>query len=137
MQEGFNLGTKYRAAEPTDPWRDTIMSLKLKVAHGSFFPYFVVGSREFKDVSEAVRVCIVDTIIGSVLAGKAMQERANNFNPEDLEITNEEFDQLSDIDQDEFIEHWFIGVQVDMDATYNPVFQAEYDLWKDLTKIGL
>jgi hypothetical protein len=134
LQEGFNLGTKYRAAEPTDPWRDTIMSLKLKVAHGSLFPYFVVGSKEFRDISEAVRMCLVDAIIGSVLAGKAIQERANSFSPEDVGMTNEEFDQLSEIDQDELIQHWFIGVQMDMDATYNPVFQAEYDLWRDLTK---
>jgi len=55
MQEGFNVGTSYRSPEPSDPWRDEIMSLKLRVAHGSQFPYFVLGSRYLNDLS--ARLC--------------------------------------------------------------------------------
>ncbi len=133
MQEGFNVGTKYRAPEPTDPWRDTEMSLKLKVAHGSLFPFFVVGSREFKDYSQALQICLVDAIIGSVLAGQALQKRASDFNPQELGMTSEEFERLSASDQYELIQDWFIGAEVEADVTHNPVFAAAHDLWQDLS----
>ncbi len=134
MQDGFNVGTKYRAAEPTDPWRDTIMSLKLKVAHGSLFPYFVVGYREFKDISEAVQVCVVDTLIGTVLADQALRKRAHIFKPEEVGFTEEEFDLLSPIDQDEVIQNWFIGIEVETDFSYNPVFAAADSLYQRLRR---
>ncbi len=133
MQEGFNVGPKYRAAEPTNPWRDSIMSLKLKVAHGSLFPYFVVGSRQFEDISNATQLSLVDAIIGSVLAGKALEVRASNFNPEDLGMTSDEFERLPDSDKDELIQDWFIGAEAEADVTYNPVFAAEHDLWNELS----
>ena len=134
MQDGFNVGTKYRAADPTDPWRDTIMSLKLKVAHGSRLPYFVVGTREFKDISASVQMCLVDALIGSVLAGRTIQERAQHFDPEEIGMTREEFERLSLPDQDELIQVWFTGVEVEADVTLNPVFKAKYDLWKSLCR---
>jgi hypothetical protein len=133
MQEGFNVGTKYRAAEPTDPWRDTIMSLKLKVAHGSLFPYFEVGSREFKDYSQAVQICMVDAIIGSVLAGQALEKRARGFNPEEVGMTSREFETLSESVQYKLIEAWFIGAEVEADVANNPVFAKAHDLWQDLS----
>lgn len=134
MQEDFNVGPKYRAAEPTDPWRDIIMSLKLKVAHGSLFPYFVVGTKEFKDISEATQMCLVDAIIGSVLAGKALRERASHFSPEELGMTSEEFDRLSSSDQHELIQDWFIGVEVEAEVSHNSVLAAEYELSQALRK---
>lgn len=134
MQEGFNVGTKYRAADPTNPWRDTIMSLKLKVAHGSRFPYFVVGSEQFRDISSTVKMCLIDAIIGSVLAGRAIEERAQQFDPEQIGMTHEAFDLLSLPDQDELVQAWFTGVEVEADVTFNPVFKAEYDLWKSLCR---
>lgn len=134
MQEGFNVGTRYRAAEPTDPWRDQIMYLKLKVAHGSLFPYFVVGTEQFKDISDVLKLSILDAVIGSVLAGKALHERTSNFDPSEIGVTTEDFEQLSPIDQDELIEAWFIGAEADADLTYNPVFEAEFNLWRDLRK---
>jgi hypothetical protein len=133
MQDGFNTGIKYRAADPTDPWRDTILSLKLKVAHGFKFPFFVVGSKEFRDISEAMQVCIVDTIIGDVLAGNAIAERASQFDPADIGMTSEEFERISPDDQYELVQDWFIGVEADADVTYNPVFAAVGNLWEELT----
>lgn len=134
LQEGFNVGAKYRAAEPTDPWRDTITSLKLKVAHREGFPYFVVGTEQFRDISEAVQLCVVDAIIGSVLAGQAIGERAKTFTPADVGMTNREFEALSSSQQDELIQNWFIGVEVDADLTHNPIFAAQHDLSMSLRK---
>lgn len=134
MQDGFNVGAKYRAAEPTDPWRDDIMSLKLKVAHGLGFPYVVVGSEQFRDISEVVQFCVVDAIIGSVLAGQAIGERAKTFTPADVGRTNREFEALSPIEQDELIQGWFIGVEVDADITHNPIFAAQHDLSMSLRR---
>lgn len=55
IQDGYNTGRVYRpSSENPSPWRDQIMTLKLKVAHGSLFPYFVVGFRHFDDISPQV-----------------------------------------------------------------------------------
>lgn len=134
LQEGFNVGTSYRAADPTDPWRDAILTLKLRVAHGSLFPYFVVGSEQFEDISDAVRVCVVDALIGSALAGQALRERASRFTPEDIGMTNEDFERLPRSAQDEVIAAWFVGVEAEADVAHNPVFAAVYGLQRDVSR---
>jgi hypothetical protein len=134
MQDRFNIGAKYRAADPTNPWRDMIMSLKLKVAHGSLFPYFVVGSDQFRDISEAVQLCVVDAIIGSVLAGQALTTRTATFTPADVGMTTQEFEALAPGEQDELVQDWLIGMEADADATYNPIFAAKHDLWRNLSR---
>jgi hypothetical protein len=134
MLDGYNLGTDYVTAELSDPWRETITSLKLKVAHGSGFPYFVVGSPQVKDISEAVKLCIVDALVGDVLAGRDFEKRASAFTPEEIGMTSEEFDRLSPINQDELVQDWLIGAEVDADTTNNPVFAAEFELYQKLSE---
>ncbi len=134
MQDGFNVGTSYKAAEPTNPWRDTITTLKLKVAHGSLFPYFVVGVRKFEDISSSVKLCIVDALIGEVSASRALGERAAQFTPADIGMSEEDFERLSPSEQHEMIQDWFIGVEAEADFTFNPIFQALEDLRRQLHK---
>jgi hypothetical protein len=134
MQQGFNTGATYRATDPTNPWRDKILSLKLRVAHGLFFPFIVVGSKEFEDISGAAQVGIVDTIIGSIVAGNAIAERVKYFDPSEIGMSEEEFDQLSPPEQDEVVQDWFIGVEAEADCTLNPVFRAVHDLHAELSQ---
>lgn len=69
--DGFNVGTDYHPTQPnpydSGGWRKTITELKLRVARGSLFPFFVVGYDYFRDVSADIRLTIVDGLIGSVL----------------------------------------------------------------------
>src|SRR5262245_60091085 len=91
-QDGYNVGTKYHFRTASNGWKEIIYDLKLKVAHGSFFPYFVLGSQEFDDLSNDIRLTIVDGIIGDVFAKKAAQAKfAETFNPEEIGFTQEEF----------------------------------------------
>ena len=62
MQQGFNAGNRYYSDVPANPWRRMIMDLKLRVAHGSFFPFVVVGSVHFGEISSRIKVTIVDGI---------------------------------------------------------------------------
>jgi len=76
MQRGVNIGREYRpGTEEDDQWRSKIMNLKLRVAHGSFFPYFIVASDHFADISPRLRLTIVDGVIGEVLAKQAARSR--------------------------------------------------------------
>ncbi len=70
LQNGFNSGITYisQSHNPPNPWRKDIMHLKLKVAHGSDFPYFVLGYDFFQDLTQDVSLMIIDGIIGTVLA---------------------------------------------------------------------
>jgi len=71
LQEGFSVGTVYHAREvipSLSVWRREITELKLKVAMGSLFPFFVVGSREFGDIHPDAKLTTMDAVIGEVLA---------------------------------------------------------------------
>lgn len=127
LQDGVNIGSAYYPAQPTEAntWREIITNLKLKVAHGSLFPFFVVGSDHFKDLPLDTKVTIVDGIIGEVLARRATTKQVDRgFHPEDIGSTQEDFDMLDAGTQNELIQDWLIGVEVTADMENNPVYQV-------------
>lgn len=133
LKDGFNTGTEYRFDGPPDPWRELITSLKLKVAHGSLFPFFVVGSREFRDLSEEAQLTMVDGIVGDVLAGRETRDRfGKGFVPEDAGWSQEEFDRLSPSQQNEVVQDWAIGVEVEADMTHNPISVRAAELQRQM-----
>lgn len=134
LQNGFNFGRAYLAGvENPSPWRHRITTLKLKVAHGSLFPYFVVGSSHFADISNAVKRSIVDGIIGVVLAKKAVSDRlARGFTAEDLGLTNEDLDALPHWDAYELVEDELISIEVDADFEHNPIYADVARLGREL-----
>jgi hypothetical protein len=122
IRDGFNVGTEYRFDGPPDPWRELITGLKLKVAHGSMFPYFIVGVDHFKDVSDTVQLTMVDGIIGEVFSNREVRDRiGDGFNPEQVGWHQEEFDNLPSDEQHELIQDWVIGVEVDAEMKHNPI----------------
>ena len=128
-QEGYNVGTKYHFRTASNGWKEIIYDLKLKVAHGSLFPYFVLSSREFADLSPDIRLTIVDGIIGEVLAKKATTAKfAETFNPEEIGYTQDEFDEIDPGTQQELIQDWVIGVEVEMDFEHNPIHRKTAEL---------
>jgi hypothetical protein len=130
LQDGFNVGTTYKTnLEFPDPWRDEILTLKLKVAHGNLFPFFVVGNEHFKELSADVRLTIVDGIIGAVLAARAMKERIDGgFDPEQIGWSAEEFEKLDPDSQHEVIQDWVIDVEVEVDMEHNPILRKVAEL---------
>ena len=137
LQEGFNIGREYRTELPSEPWRQEITELKLKVAHGSLFPYFVVGSRHFAAFSQDIRLTIVDGIIGEVLAKRAAHERfAKGFSPEDAGYEQGDFDNLHQSEQHDIVQDWVLGVEVQAECEHNPVTVKCYDLQRELGIYG-
>lgn len=135
MQEGFNVGTAYMTSSESNSWRTTITELKISVAHREAFPYFVMGSKYFDDISNNIRLRIVDGIIGEVFAAYAVEEFvAQGFKPEDIGMTEQEFGQLHTFEQDELIQDWFTGVEVAADMENNPIIQARWELLFELER---
>jgi hypothetical protein len=136
LQDGFNVGMDYYSDlpdRPPNPWRELCMGLKLKVAHGSSFPFFVVGYRHFKALGKSTTLTIVDGIIGCVLAKNAADENfAKGFNPEDVGFTQQAFEELSPAQQHEFIQDWVIGVDVWAECQHNPIIEASGTLSEEL-----
>jgi len=129
LNDGYNVGRRYRPERGADPWRTRITQLKLRVAHGSLFPYFVVGSRHFVEFSPEVRLTVVDGIIGEVMSGRAARERfAAGFDPSEVGFTQEEFDALDPGQQNEVIQDWVFGVEIEADLTHNPVVRRTAEL---------
>ena len=122
IKDGFNVGTEYRFDGPPDPWRELITGLKLKVAHGSMFPFFVVGYDHFKDLAEDVDLTMVDGIIGEVLSSLETHDRiGQGFQPEEVGWTQTDFDNLAPDEQHEVIQDWVIGVEVEAEMKNNPI----------------
>jgi hypothetical protein len=122
IKDGFNVGPEYRFEGPPDPWRELITGLKLKVAHGSAFPYFVVGYDHFKDLSDDIQLTMVDGIIGEVLTNLETHHRiGQGFDPEEVGWTQGDFENLPPDEQHEVIQDWVIGVEVEAEMKNNPI----------------
>jgi hypothetical protein len=124
MQNGFNTGTTYhtRDGSPGRKARRALLELKLRVAHGSLFPYLVLGSEEFRGLSDAVRLTIADGLIGEVLSLRAVNERVSaGFEPTDHGFATEEFEALSPAQQSEIIGDWLTAIEVECDCEHNPI----------------
>ena len=107
--------------------------MKLKVAHGSLFPFFVLGSEHFEDISTEYKLTIVDGIIGEVLKNKAVSNRFSlGFKPEEVDYTEEEFLKLSRQEQNFIVEDWAIGVEVEASFENNPITKKAYELLSEL-----
>lgn len=133
MCGGFNIGRKYVTREAPGEWRDLITRLKLKVAHGSLFPYFVVGSQHFSDVSQQIEFCIVDGIIGEVLSKIATTDQfSKGFQSTDIGLSQEEWDSLSPFDQNTLFENWAFDVEFSNDLEHNPIYSRIRDLFVEL-----
>ena len=129
MQQGYNIGMKYHSDIPSNPWRQEITDLKLRVAHGSHFPFFVFNSKEFEDIASTTKVTIVDGIVGVVLASKQVHQRIKaGFKPETVGMTREEFDALNPEAQDWAVQDWVIGVEVEAEVENNPITKKVAEL---------
>jgi len=112
MEEGYNAGTAYHTDLPGSAWRKHMMELKLQVAHGSFYPFFVVGTDEFRDFASDIKLTIVDGIIGEVLSKRATHDLlAKGFHPEEYGMTNEEFGALPQERQNFYIEDFVFSAE--------------------------
>jgi hypothetical protein len=133
-QDGFNVGTDYYSDQLTygpSPQRQYMMELKLKVAHGSLFPYFVVGSEYFNDISEDIKLTVVDGLIGDILTNKEKSERfAEGIDFDDIGLSQEEWEALDPDNKDFIIEDWALGVELDSEYKNNPLSRIRMSLWQ-------
>jgi len=139
LQDGFNIAKNYhlRSGSPGRRARRLIMELKLRVAHGSQFPYLVLGSEEFRGLSEAVRLTIADGLIGEVMSVRAAHERIQTvFDPTQCGISDEDFSTLPPAEQHEIIGDWVAMVEIESEFTHNPIVRRTAELFTELKATG-
>ncbi|NOZ86216.1 MAG: DUF2726 domain-containing protein [Deltaproteobacteria bacterium] len=139
LLQGFNVGTNYIISEEKvdRKGRRDFLELKLRVAHGSSFPYFILGSEQFKGLSGSVYLTIADALIGEVLSTQELIRAINlGFNPTDCGYSEEEFDQLDHFQKRTIIEDWFLNVEIEADYKNNPVFQEVAKLMTETKSSG-
>jgi len=139
MQNGFNIGTSYQLRNGTSGRnaRRSFIELKLRVAHGSQFPYLILGSEEFRGLSDSVRLTIADGLIGEVLSSKAIHDRLQTiFDPTQCGYSTEEFDELSPAQQSEIIDDWASMIEIECDFEYNPIVREVMRLSTELHATG-
>ena len=139
LLQGFNVGTNYIISEDKKEKksRKDFLELKLRVAHGSLFPFFILGSEQFKGMSGSIYLTIADAIIGEVLSA---QERikgiSSGFNPADYGYTDEEFENFDEEHKRGIIEDWCINIEVEADYNNNPIFQKVAELTTETKSSG-
>jgi hypothetical protein len=126
MQQGINVGYNYfpdpNNPLPQDQWRKAITELKIKVALGSMFPFFVVGSEQFRDITPEIKLTIIDGIIGSVLAKIAFTKTiSRGFKPEAVGYSPDAFADLPDCLQQELIQDWVWGIEAETELENDPL----------------
>lgn len=137
LYQGFNVGPQYYPTESLiNGWRKEIMDLKLKVAFASDFPYFIVSSNQFGDITLDIRLTIVDGIIGEVLASRAIEQRAKSFNPQELNLSQEDFDSLPQSEQYDLIQDWVIDTEVIEKFNHSPLYNKAEKLAYSQTRGG-
>ena len=135
LQDGFNVGEKYypgKINKIPNPWRTQITELKLKVALGSMFPFFVVGYKPFQEFKRDFKLAIVDGIIGEVLVNKLVQREVSSFSIDKTGFSEEVFDQLSEYDKHEVIQNWLLEVEVTAEMENNPIVKKRSQLHLEL-----
>ena len=139
LQQGFNVGTTYIVSgkQKERKSRKIFFELKLRVAHGSLFPYFILGSEQFKGLSDSVYLTIADALIGEVLSTQACKKNTSSgFNPADCGYSDEEFENFSEEHKREIIENWFVNIELESDYQHNPIFQKVAELTRETKSSG-
>jgi len=128
LQDGFNVGTSYHLRNGTSgrKGRRAVIELKLRVAHGSRFPYLILGSEEFRGLSDATRLTIADGLIGEVMSFRDVRKRIGaGFDPLQCGYSTDQFNALTSEQQSEqqseVIGDWVTMVEVECDFEHNPI----------------
>ena len=131
MQQGFNIGAEYipsdRIKHPK-VWRKKITELKLRVAASNAFPFIVVGTTYFKEISNSTKLSIVDGLIGDSLTTMDVQEKIRNFRVEQMGFTEDEFNSLSKEEQDMKIQDWVFYIEIESQFKHNPLTSRRAEL---------
>lgn len=139
MQGGFNVGKKYvvPVGESKLKRRKDFYELKLRVAHGSGFPFFILSSEHFKGLANSIYLTIADGLIGEVLSNNARMEGiGKGFDPSEYGYSGEDFEELDELTKRDLIEDWAISIEVESDYLHNPIFQKGAELSKETGSSG-
>jgi hypothetical protein len=139
MQDGFNVGSKYHLRNGSMGLKErrAMFELKLRVAHFFRFPYIILGSEEFRELSDGTRLTIADALIGEVMSLRATKKRVDaGFYPSQCGYSQEDFDALSPDQQSEIIGDWLTMIEVESDFEHNPITKEIARLSKELHAYG-
>jgi hypothetical protein len=124
MQNGFNVGSTYhlRNGSSGPEGRRAMIELKLRVAHFFLFPYIILGSEEFRELSDGARLTIADGLIGEVMSQRAIHKRIGaGFDPRQCGYSTKEFDMLSEAERSDIIGNWVTMIEIESDYEHNPI----------------
>lgn len=131
LGQGFNLGDEYRTrGTAPSPWRKEIMNLKLRIAHSSDYPFFVVGSSMFEQVTSELRLTLVDGIIGTVLANRKKRKLIPEYLAQRIGDSTERDEEERRKIQDEIM-----GLEVQAEMDYDPLSQARWERAAEVTNL--
>ena len=123
MGHGFSkLGEYVQITYTTDPMRSKKLTLKLKIANGVGYPFFIVSYDE-KNCLKGESLTIVDGIIGCVLAKKHFLNRIQELGDEH----SDEIKSLAPHEEYEFVQDLVLSAEVEADLEWNPIVQKAYE----------
>jgi hypothetical protein len=136
ISHGFSRHGRYVAVRPAprnDPRRAWKLDVKLRLATEEDYPLLVVSYHEKNQVAEDVHLTILDGMIGRVLAKREFSRRLQSL----VDDHEEELAEVPPDDADEYIQNLAIGLEVEVDLSWNPIALASAETHGELVRRGL
>jgi hypothetical protein len=136
ISHGFSRHGRYVALRPAprnDPRRAWKLDVKLRVATEADYPLLVVSYHEKNPVAEDVHLTILDGMIGRVLAKREFSRRLQPL----VDEHEEELAALSHHEASEYVQYWAIGLEVELDLSWNPLALASAEKHEELFERGI
>jgi hypothetical protein len=127
--KGYNKGDKYIQEEP-DGLRKLKMELKLRIAKEHDFPFYVVSYDESDQISEEIRLTVLDGIIGQTLVHTNLLNKISELDNNNTDIMNES-------DYKEYVEDLLLQAEVQLEFEHDPIVQKTGEMHELLLNAGI
>lgn len=92
----YEIGPAYLPSKENELYGIKYMKLKLKVAHGSGFPYFIMKSHDFKVINKEDKLLIIDRILCSVIMDKECSSTdVETFNIHNIDVSFSDYHSMN------------------------------------------
>lgn len=125
MYDGFNVGSNYELApeRKVNYSRRRKMELKLRIAYKDGLPMIVAGTPQFKQISEKIRLTIIDGIIGDYFSQREIQEQIARFSPQRIKFQPDEWKNLTADEKQSLYQDYIFESEINADNKHNPIYR--------------
>jgi hypothetical protein len=120
---GYNAGARYLQREWPNPERRRKLTLKLKTALHFGLPFFIMSYDEANDISESLRLSILDAVVGEFVVRRQMGVKAGQYKSRPPGLPPSSFEELLSDERWLAFELWRISEEHVLSLEHNPAIK--------------